>query len=123
MIQGEITPDNEAIIPLQIRDANGQILALDIVIDTGFSGHLTLPADLITALQLPFRQRQTHELGDGSLVEFDVYRGVVVWEGQDRIVAVLAAEGGGLIGMRLLRGHRLLMDIVDGGIVTIEPHP
>jgi clan AA aspartic protease len=96
---------------------------MDIVVDTGFTGYLTLPPSQIIALQLPFQQRQTYTLGDGTDVQFDVYLATVLWDGRDRDVAVLATEGAALTGMRMLRGYRLLIDVIDGGEVLIEARP
>lgn len=120
MIRGEINAADEAVIPLPIRAFNGQMTDRDAVIDTGFSGYLTLTLADITALQLPFQQRQTYVLGDGSRVEFDVYLATVIWDGHERDVAVLASDGGALIGMRMLRGYRVLLNVIDGGEVRIE---
>lgn len=73
MIRGEVDPDDQAVIALHVRRPDGQWEELKVVIDTGFTGYLTLPPASITALQLPFQQRQTYTLGDGTDVEFDVY--------------------------------------------------
>ena len=123
MIQGQINADNEAVIPLRIRSANGQEIDFDAVIDTGFSGYVTLPPATIATLQLPFQQRQTYVLGDNSQVQFDVYLATVVWDGQARDIAVLAADGGVLVGMRMLRGYQVFLDVIDGGDVRIELRP
>jgi clan AA aspartic protease len=123
MIRGQVDPFDQAIIPLQIRRPDGLWEEIQGVIDTGFTGYLTLPPARVAAHQLPFQQRQTYTLGDGSRVVFEVYLATVLWHGLDRDIAVLAAEGDCLIGMRLLRGHRLSIDVVDGGEVLIEPRP
>jgi hypothetical protein len=48
---------------------------------------------------------------------------VVSWDGQDRNVMVLEANGGPLLGMSLLYGSRVTLDVVDGGPVTIQTLP
>jgi predicted aspartyl protease len=53
----------------------------------------------------------------------DVHLATVLWEGQHRDIAVLSAEGDVLGGMRLLLGHHLFIDVIDGGEVRIEPRP
>ncbi len=123
MIWGQINVANEATILLQIRDAAGNLTDLDAVLDTGFSGYMTLPPATIAALQLPFQQRQTYVLGDNRRVPFDIYLATVIWDGQERDIAVLASDGGTLVGMRMLRGHHVFLDVVDGGEVRIELRP
>ena len=36
---------------------------------------------------------------------------------------LLDADGGPLVGMSLLYGSRVTLDVVDGGPITIEPLP
>jgi clan AA aspartic protease len=123
MIRGQVDAFDQAVIPLSIRRADGTVFDAEAVIDTGFSDYLTLPLHQIVALGLPFRLRQTFTLADGSDVEFDTYRATVVWDHRDRVVAVLAAEGDILVGMRMLRGHHVFLDVIDGGAVRIEARP
>jgi len=54
MINGNVNTDLEATILLVVQDVNGQPHDIDAVIDTGFSGFLTLPPALIFALGLPW---------------------------------------------------------------------
>ena len=53
----------------------------------------------------------------------DVYDASIEWDGQVRPILVLEADDVPLIGMALLYGSRLTIDVVDGGAVTIEPLP
>ncbi len=58
MITGVVTANHEATILLVVHGAHGQQETIDAVIDTGFTGSLTLPLMLITALGLSWRCRQ-----------------------------------------------------------------
>jgi predicted aspartyl protease len=93
---------------------------VETVIDTGFSDYLTLPPDEIAALQLSYSGISDFTLADGSDASFRVYTATALWDGIDRPIFVLEAAGGPLVGMSLLRGHRLIIDVVDGGMVTIN---
>ena len=68
MIRGQVTPRTEAVIPLQALDPGGQAIDLHATVDTGFSGYLTLPRPLITALQLPYDRTEVYMLGDSSTI-------------------------------------------------------
>ena len=93
---------------------------MDAVLDTGFTGYLLLPPDLVTALGLPFRNANKARLADGSIVEMQLYEGTVLWDGRERAALVYAAEGDSLIGMSLLYGNNVSLDVVDGGPVRIS---
>ena len=53
-------------------------------------------------------------------VMLDVYLGTVLWDGQEREVEVIAKEGTPLIGMRLLDGCELCIQVTEGGHVSIQ---
>ena len=93
------------------------------MIDTGFNGFLTLPRAMVHTLQLPLAGNRRVTLGDGSTVVLDLYLATVLWDTQPREVLVLAAEGGSLMGMAMLYGHRVILHIVDNGDVLIDPWP
>ena len=59
-------------------------------------------------------------LSDGSIVDVDLYRAVVIFDGRQREVLVYSTEGYSLIGMSMLSGHKLSVEVVDGGSVTIR---
>ena len=78
MIIGVVNAHREATIGLIVQDANGQGHDIEAVIDTGFTGFLTLPIALIAALGLTWRGYASAVLGDGSLQQFDVYAATVI---------------------------------------------
>ena len=121
MITGQVTANREAVIELEIVSQNQQIERVEAVIDTDFNGYLTLPSDLVNLLNLQLAGNRRATLGDGNTVVLDVYLAKVIWHGQEREVIVLQAEGGPLIGMSLLYGNRVILTIVNGGDVTIDP--
>ena len=78
---------------------------------------------MINALQLEYVETRPHRVGDRRRVDFDLYAATLLWDGQEREVLVLATGGEPLIGMALLRGYQLFIDVIDGGPVTIESRP
>ena len=120
MIIGQVNPRLEAVVAVIIQDNTGQTQTFNAVIDTGFSNYLTLPLAVIMALQLTFAESRAFSLGDNKEVNFDLYEAVLLWDGEEREIMVLASEAFPLIGMSLLKGFRLFVDVIDGGEVRIE---
>jgi clan AA aspartic protease len=120
MIYGVVNLRREATLPLVVGNSNGQRQAIDTVIDTGFSGFLSLPSAIITALDLPWSASDIVTLGDGSETLFDLYTATVIWDGQYREIYIAESETEPLLGMALLYGYRLQVDTIEGGIVKIE---
>jgi len=90
------------------------------MVDTGFSGSLSLPPALIAELGLPFRRRGRALLADGSETFFDIHEASVIWDDRPRYVPTDAADADPLIGMTLLEGYELTVQAVNGGNVSIE---
>lgn len=72
---------------------------------------------------LPWLCRQEGELADGSVQAFDVYVATVDWNGQARSVEVEAAGAQPLLGMALIRGAELRIEVVPGGTAPIAALP
>ena len=53
MIEGTVNENYEATIRLTLRGTTGEEHDIEAIIDTGFTGHLTLPRALIDRLALP----------------------------------------------------------------------
>lgn len=123
MITGLVTAEREAIIQLRVRGVGGHEETIDVVIDTGFNGYLTLPRRLVSDLQLSFAGTTRAALGDDSEVQLDVFDAIVVWDEHERRVVALATGGSALVGMSMLAGCRVTLDVLEGGSVTIEAMP
>jgi clan AA aspartic protease len=121
MISGVVTPYREAVIRLRVRGPAGQEEEIEAVIDTGFNRYLTLPSSLVALLALPFEAPTQAMLADGQIVAMDYYRASIAWDGRDRQILILEADGDPLVGMSLLYGYDLRVRVVDGGFVTIAP--
>ena len=120
MITGKITSNREAVIELEIIGLNQKREKVEGVIDTGFNGYLTLPGGLINYLKLHLAGSRHVTLGDGNVVVLDMYFAKVLWHGQEKEVLALQADGGALIGMSLLYGNRVMLEVINDGDVTID---
>ena len=93
------------------------------MLDTGFDGLLKLSITTIQELELARAGYRFEELADGSITKFMSYTATVLWDGQPRSINVIEADSEPLIGMELLLGSRVTLDVRDGGPVTIDPLP
>lgn len=120
MIVGSVNRDLEATVRLSVRGTRGPEFEIETIIDTGFSGFLTLPSATVAFLELTWRGREDALLGDGSIHPFDMYAAEVIWDGAPRVVEVNLTETVPLIGMAMLFGHELRMNVTHGGEVNIR---
>ena len=120
MIVGKVNADDEPIIRVFILTQSGMPHELQATVDTGFNEFLSLPTDLIDALQLPFLAYENVILANGSEEQCAVHKVMVLWDGQPREARVQANEGAPLIGMSLMRGYRLTVDVEVDGAVILE---
>lgn len=123
MIRGAVTASREPVVGLRVRGPGGAVADVNVVVDTGFTGALVLPAVVVAALGLPWRSGGTAVLADGSTHQTDYYEAEV--EFGPAWIPVLAMSVGpeALLGMRLLAGRRLTIDGTPGGPVEIVPWP
>ncbi|SRR5581483_6777258 len=119
MITGVVRSD-EGRIRLTVKGLRGREQGVEAVIDTGYTASLTLPPALIAALGLPWQSTGRFTLADGSEYLFNMYVARVVWDGKVRTILVTEADAEVLVGMRLLRGHELKMQVRARGKVTIR---
>lgn len=120
MIRGKVGGNQQALVPLDINDGNGRPHRLEVIIDTGFTGHLALPPEFIRVLDLPFVGQRIFELANGEHFEFAAYLATVSWHGRLRDALVLQSDSVPLLGMTLLWGSRVTVDALDDGAVIIE---
>ena len=120
MIEGVVNANLEAIVILPLRGPSGQTQEVEAVVDTGFNGYLTLPPVMMEDLELPVVGDGEAVLADGSEAAFDVYGVTVLWDGQPMYVETGAVGVDPLVGMALLDGHNLNIDVESGGRVVIQ---
>jgi clan AA aspartic protease len=113
----------EAHIKLRIRGSGGKEQRIDVVIDSGFTGCLTLPPQVIASLGLKWQGFLPGILADGSQVLFDAYVATVVWDRRARQIVVHEADSNPLLGMALLSGYEFTMQVRHRGKVTIKRLP
>ena len=120
MIEGLVNPDREAVVSLSLNGPKGQATDVDAVIDTGYSGSLTLPPSLVAELELPYVLSSKATLADDTEVGFSVYRATVLWDSKPLRIEADAVGSTPLVGMSLLDDHDLSIQVRVGGRVVIQ---
>ena len=120
MILGTVNDSYEAVIILTVRGLSGLTTEIEAVIDTGFTGFVSLPPTLVTERGLPFLTNESAMLADGSLARFSVHEATMLRDSQPRRVYAYVSDATPLVGMRLLDSHTLYVEIEDGGRVAIQ---
>ncbi len=120
MIEGVVNASREAVIRLAVQGPSGQPRDIEAVIDTGYSGMLTLPSSIVAELGLSFRSSGRAILANGDEDAFSTYDATVLWDGALRDVEADALGPTPLAGMALLDGHELCLAVTNGGRVSIE---
>lgn len=120
MIVGHVTSTPEAVVPLEVRGPDGRRAQVNAIVDTGFTDYLTLPTTTISDLRLVPIDTLECQLADGRTVALQSFQATVMWDGEPREVLALAADGEPLLGMSLLYGSRLVINVMAGRDLTIE---
>jgi clan AA aspartic protease len=120
MITGVVNADFEPVIPLSVCGSDGKVYTKDGIVDTGFNGWLSLPPDLIAQLNLRWKRRGRAILGDGSECVFNVYEAVLVWDGDLLTIPVDEADSEPLVGMSLMEGYQLVVQVFEDGRVELS---
>jgi clan AA aspartic protease len=123
MIRGVVNASNEAIVRIRMRGSGHSGLDVDVVVDSGFTSTLALPASTIAALGLIRQSGGRAVLADGSSQQLDTYTAEMSWNGSWRPVLVYALGSEALLGMGLLAEHELRISVVPGGSVEITLLP
>ena len=123
MIEGTVTARREAVVDLLIQGSNGRAVEIEAVVDTGFGGSLTLPVALVSQLALPYSHASQVTLADDTSAELPIHRVNVLWDGQPRTIRAHITGSRPLIGMLLLDGYSLRVDVKVGGRVVIDAAP
>jgi clan AA aspartic protease len=120
MMTGNVL-NRHALLPVTLRQAGRPDLAVEFVVDTGFTGALALPPAVIAALALPYIGEQPANLANDEEVQLSLYAATILWNGADQEVRVLAAGRRPLLGTALLDGNELLAQFSASGLVTVDP--
>ena len=120
MMIGRFLPSREFVVDLTLRDEEGEPVEVSAVVDTGFSGFLTVPFSVLERLGLSQTDTEEAALADGSVLRFGVYEVTLDWDEEERTVPAYATESAALLGISMLMGSIGTFEFIDGGTVTLE---
>lgn len=109
------------VVPIVIVNADGSLQQFHVLLDTGFDGYLTLSASEVLRLGLKNPTPEPVTLADGAQQDSNVYTATVIWLGEPRLIRVHELEARPLVGMAMLNGNRVTLDVIESGPVTIGP--
>lgn len=126
MIRGRVRPSRgdgaglEAWVEIDIAGNDGVFRTLAAIIDTGFTGWLTVPPFVMLELGLTPSGNAQSTMANGIEAESVFCDATVDWHDNAVDVLVDIMDSTPLIGTDLLAGSRLAIDWWDGGEVIIE---
>ena len=124
MIRGEVARNSdgglEAWIAVSVMDAYGELQQYEVIVDTGFTGWLTLPETEIRRLGLVRAGSRYSVIASGNEEEFEYYETWVLWHGRLHEIEAFQSINQPLLGMELLEGSRVAVDAWDGGSVIVD---
>ena len=121
MTNGFVTTTRKPLLSVTLLDAGEHRHTIPFVLDTGFTGQLLLPERYIRRLGIRMDRSSTGRLASGEMTEIATGTATVIWQGRRRGVRVLQLDSEPLLGMEFLWNHRITIDAVADGSVTITP--
>ncbi len=117
-MDGFVDSFGRAIIEVQVRASHVSTRHdVQAWIDTGFTGDLVLPQQMIDDLELPASGTVKAALADGSIVTLQRHRCLVDWCGTERELEVVGNSGDyPLLGVSLLLGLDLTVSYRTGNV-------
>ena len=119
MISGTVFPDRQARLTVELLSADGQFQPFEFILDTGFTGDLSLSHRTLQQLAVISDGELPLELADGSRTSTPTWTATVLWDNNPRPVLILESDGEPLLGMGLLWQNRITLEARPYGSVVI----
>ncbi|RLS51939.1 MAG: clan AA aspartic protease [Planctomycetota bacterium] len=121
MMTGWIDADCQAIVPLAVkhRGSFAPDASIEFLIDTGFTGYLSIPSAWVDRFGLSVIDIQRGITADGRAVYFETVDVTILWHDEPRVIRAQVLEEP-LIGTRLLRSNQATIRWESGS--TFEIH-
>jgi clan AA aspartic protease len=100
VIQGRVVNGRPSVQVIFLRPEQPSF-GIDFVVDTGFNDYLTLPPQAISAMNLLLYSSVSVRLADNSESLLPIYIATIIWDGEEKVVPVLATGLKPLLGTRI----------------------
>ena len=121
MTKGGVTRTRKPLVSMTILDSIGVPHTLPVVLDTAFTGELVLPERYVRRFALTMNEQYDGRPATGDIIEIPAGQATIIWRGRRRNVKVLQLGVEALLGMEFLWNHRITIDAVADGAVSITP--
>lgn len=114
-MKGVVDSKGRALLAIQVRaNPDADSAAINVWVDTAFTGDLVLPMSQIARLGLQPSAIVPTILADGTRSTIDSFVAWIDWFGELQEVEVCASNGQNiLLGVRLMLGRRLIVDYAE----------
>ncbi|MBC8135958.1 MAG: clan AA aspartic protease [Fibrella sp.] len=120
ILTGIVNHNFKAVVVIAIRGTEGREQTIEPMVDTGFSGYLSLPPAFVATLGLPLIGTRPAKFANGTVENVPIHRARILWEGIERSITVMASGDDPLLGMATPAGYRITIEVTPNGAVTIE---
>ena len=122
MTSGNVTSTRIPLMPITLLDSAGNSHTMRVILDSGFTGELLLPQRYVRRLGLTMNETSEVRPATGEFVRnIPTGRVTILRPGRRRSVRVLQLDSEPLIGMEFLWNHRITIDAIANGPVTVAP--
>ena len=121
MISGRVAETRKPFVPVTVLDSHSNLHTIQFVLDTGFTGQLLLPNRYMNRLGLSITEWIDARPATGDFVRVPYAEATIVWQGARRQAQILQLDSEPLLGMEFLWDHRITIDAVADGAVSITP--
>ncbi|NET89506.1 MAG: aspartyl protease [Kamptonema sp. SIO1D9] len=120
MIQGYFGNNGELYFEIELVTADREIIAVDALLDTGFTDWLAMDAQDATSLGWTFVRERDMRTARGES-KFNLYQGKVIFDNEELTIPVLGSFDitEFLIGLPWLENRRLITER-QAGVLTLE---
>ena len=121
MTSGRVALTRKPFVPVTVLDSHRNPHTIQFILDTGFTGQLLLPRRFMNRLGLSVTEWIDARSATGDFVRVPYAEATVVWRGAQRQAEILQLDSEPLLGMEFLWNHRITIDAVADGSVSITP--